>query len=154
MKTWHYRSFNSISRIFILIIVTFVLTIASCKSPERKKSVNKEKISKKMEQVKSDLHDVIILEKNEMETQADSVITDFNNKLDKLEAKMKKGNNKLNSKSEEVLNKLKAERDTLSMKLNKIENETDKNWDNLKTELNHDIQRFSSGVKDFFRKNK
>lgn len=107
-----------------------------------------------MEQVKNDLHDIIILEKTEMESKADSVINNFNNQLEKLEANMKKGNNKMSSKSEEMLNKLKAERDTLAMKLNKIESETDKNWDSLKAELNHDIKQFSSGVKDFFRKNK
>lgn len=154
MKTWKYCSFNSISRYCILIISALILTTVSCKSPEKKKTVNEEKISKKMEQVKNDLHDIIILEKTEMESKADSVINNFNNQLEKLEANMKKGNNKMSSKSEEMLNKLKAERDTLAMKLNKIESETDKNWDSLKAELNHDIKQFSSGVKDFFRKNK
>ena len=53
--------------------------------------------------------------------------------------------------TKEILDNLKAERDTLNIKLTKIENRSERNWEEFKTELEQDMGKFSSKVKEFFK---
>jgi uncharacterized protein (DUF3084 family) len=149
----YYRKPNLNIAKYSWIILTILLLATSCNLSSKKQYKNIDELSEKVQDVKGELNEVIVAEKNGLKSEVDSVVADFDNKIAKTESYIEKGEKKLNSEAEEMLKELKAKRDSLSMKADKIEQQTEKDWETFRNELKHDTKQFVSSMKDFFKDN-
>jgi hypothetical protein len=127
-----------------LIIPAFLLSISSCNSSSNNN--NDEADIQELERL-------VIKEKQHLKYEIDSIVADFNDKVNRIEAKVDAGSQELSIEAEETLKDLKAERDTLSMRFKEIGYQTQQNWKEFKKELEHDTEQFTSSVADFFKDN-
>jgi ElaB/YqjD/DUF883 family membrane-anchored ribosome-binding protein len=151
MKTSKIKFDVKISMIIWLLLPVFLMALSSCGNSTKKD--NDSELSKEVQDVKEELGEIMVNEKQELTNEIDSVITAFDYKLSTVENKIDEGNKKLNNETQAMLDNLKAERDTLNMKLDAIENQTEKTWKEFKNEVKHDSKQFAESVEDFFKDN-
>ena len=58
----------------------------------------------------------------------------------------------MDDKTKEMLAQLKLQRDTLRLKIEKIDQQTDKNWNVFRMEIQKDVQQFARDANGFFMK--
>lgn len=93
------------------------------------------------------------LNDNEFQAEAKEVLQDFENSLEKFEAKLKEGGEEISEETKEGIDNLKKESRELKSKLDSYSNESEANMAELREEMKHDFSQFGNSVKDFFKDN-
>ena len=136
-----------------LLLTVIVLIASGCKSGTQGRQETTDELSREIQDVQEEVNEIIAMEKVEMKNRLESTIADFNERIEELESTLEAQNKELAAEKEALLNELKAKRDTLNDRLSEIENQANEDWDDFKTELDHDLSQFGSTVQDFFQDN-
>jgi gas vesicle protein len=72
---------------------------------------------------------------------------------DEFESDLKEGQEDAKEETREMMENLKEEREDLKAKMQDLENQSKDNWEEFKTEVNHDLTKFKESVANFFEDN-
>lgn len=139
-------------KLSLLALPLTTILLVSCNN-STKKSEDKKELKEEVQDVHEEVNEIVNMEKKELKDNVNAAIADFNSKMEKLDAKIKSGNQELNQETNELLNNLKAQRDQLKVKLDTAEMLTEDKWEDFKNEFEHDINNFNKSVQDFFKDN-
>lgn len=138
---------NTMRNIFLVLPLSLLLAV-SCNTSQDKE--NDSSTSQEMKDVKEEMGEAMKAQKQEIKNNVESMIADFNQKLDKMQAKVDEGQEEMNKDKQEALANLKEKRDDLKMKLDKLQDQTEDSWKDFKADMKNDMNNFSESVKDFF----
>ena len=133
-----------------IMVIAVIPVMAACTSTSKKSNTE---LKEEVTDVKQELNEIAQNEKAELKAEVDSMVNDFNLQMAALENKIEEGEMQLNEEAENLLQGLKAERDSLKRKAEEIELQTEKDWEEFRNELEHDVIKFKEGVGTFFEDN-
>ena len=137
-----------------ILLATF--TVFTACNQESKKE---EKTNANLQELKKEMNDVSVAidslkqSESEFKQQAQVVLDEFNQEMEKFEMKLKESGEKIDQQTQQNITDLKNAEKELQAKLNMLNDEQNENLAEFKEEVKHDFSEFGKSVKNFFNDN-